>query len=352
MKIAMVAGGSGGHIYPAVSLARELIKRGHEVFFIGANDRMEKKLIPELGFTFEGLDVKTTRGSIIHKLHSGVSMLGSYLKAGKILKKHQTDMVIGFGNYISVPVVLMAKHLKLKTVLHEQNSFVGRANRFLDTKVDLIIGSYQENKQQFSNPKIAILGNPQSSVAASCQKDDCCLSDLGLDPKKKTLLIFMGSLGSESVMRHILDYFALTDGSYQIVYATGTKLYQDAKMYNNDYIRVVERIDGVKAMNSSSLLLSRAGATTLAEITAIGMPSILIPSPYVPNNHQYYNAKALVDNQAAVMIEEKDLNKDVLKRMIDKYMNDDDARSKLAQNAKKLGSDHVIEDIIVRIEQL
>lgn len=352
MKIVMVAGGSGGHIYPAVSLAKECVNKGHEVFFIGANDRMEKTVIPAMDFEFVGLNVKTTRGGISQKINSGISMLKSYFQAKKVLKTRHVDMVIGFGNYISVPVVLAAKSLKIKTVIHEQNSYVGRANRFLDEKVDLVIGSYAENKKQFKNPKLVILGNPQSSVAANCIKDDTCIIELGLDPNKKTLVIFMGSLGSESVMENILEYFKLTDGSYQIIYATGLKHFDKAKAYENEYIKILPQIDGVKVMKSSTLLLSRAGATTLAEITAIGMPSILIPSPYVPNNHQYYNAKALVDLDAAVMLEEKDLSAQSIRDLVEEYMHDDAKREEIAKNAKTQGNSHVIEDIITRIESL
>ncbi len=352
MKIVMVAGGSGGHIYPAITLAKECINKGHEVFFIGANDRMEKDAVPSFDIEFIGLNVKTTRGGIIQKMSSAFSMLTSYLKSKSTLKKRKVDLVIGFGNYISVPVILAAKDLKIKTVIHEQNSFVGRANRFLDNKVDLIIGSYEENKEQFKNPNLVILGNPQSSVALKCERDDRVIADLGLDPNKKTLLIFMGSLGSESVMKNILDFFNLTDGSYQIIYATGSKLFEMAKDYSNDYIKIVEKVEGVKVMKSSTLLLSRAGATTIAEITSVGMPSILIPSPYVPNNHQFYNAKALVDKKAALMLEEKDLNKESLNELINKCMNSEELRNELSKNARKQARDHAIEDIILRIEEL
>ncbi len=352
MKIVMVAGGSGGHIYPALTLARECIDKGHDVFFIGANDRMEKEVIPTSGFRFIGLDMKTTRGGFLQKVKSALSLVSSYFKAKKILKEDDVDIVIGFGNYISVPVLLAARALKIKTVIHEQNSYVGRANRFLDEKVDLVIGSYEENLKQFKNKNLTIIGNPQSSVAIKAPKDEEYLKTFDLDPNKKTLVIFMGSLGSESVMKQILDYFKLTDGSYQILYATGTKHYDRAKEYGNDYIKVVERIDGIKAMKTSTLLLSRAGATTLAEITAIGMPSILIPSPYVPNNHQFYNAKALVDKGAALMIEEKDLSAKVLLEKIDMCMKDDALRQELAFNALKEANTNVVEDIISRLENL
>lgn len=352
MKIAMVAGGTGGHIYPAISLAEELEKKGHDITFIGSNDRMEKDVIPAHNFKYIGLDVYTTRGGIGQKIKSILSIEKTYKQCLKLLNGF--DMAIGFGNYISIPVMAAACKLKLKTVIHEQNSFVGRANRILDNKVDLIIGSYKENLKQFKNQNTKILGNPQSSKAYNLVKDVKVIKDLGLDPKKKTVVIFMGSLGSSSVNEKLIDYFKMLDGSYQVVYATGSSHYEEAikNIKQTEYLKVFEHIDGANVMKNSTLLICRAGATTLSEIEAIGMPAILIPSPYVPNNHQYYNGKALVDNDAAIMIEEKDLTADLLYKSVSDIINDDNRLMQLSQNAKKLGNPNVLEDIVKAIESI
>ena len=352
MKIAMVAGGSGGHIYPALALAEALKERGHEITFIGSKDRMEKDVIPAKGFDYIGIDVFTTRGSIFQKIRSILSIIRAYFKCLGLLKGY--DLAIGFGNYISIPVMLAAIKLKLKTIIHEQNSFVGRANRLLDKKVDLIIGCYEENKKQFANPNIRILGNPQSSKAYHLKKDPEVIAKLGLDPKKKTVVIFMGSLGSASVNEKLLDYFKLTDGSYQIIFATGSSHYEKMlkEVKQSDYLKVYERIDGVNVMKNATLLICRAGATTLSEICAIGIPSILIPSPYVPNNHQYYNGKALCDKNAAVMIEEKDLSGAKLNDTVNELLNDEKRLKQLADNALKLGNPEVLSDIIIEIEKI
>lgn len=352
MKIAMVAGGTGGHIYPALSLAEELEKKGHDITFIGSNDRMEKDVIPAHNFKYIGLDVYTTRGSIVQKIKSLYSIAKAEKQCEKLLNGF--DMAIGFGNYISIPVMQAACRLKLKTIIHEQNSFVGRANRILDTKVDLIIGSYKENLKQFKNKNIKILGNPQSSKAYSIKKDEKVIKDLGLDPNKKTVVIFMGSLGSSTVNEKLIEYFELLDGSYQVIYGTGKLHYEQAikSSPKKDYLKIFERIDGINVMKNSTLLICRAGATTLSEIEAIGMPAILIPSPYVPNNHQYYNGKALVDNGAAIMIEEKDLTADLLSKRVSDIINDGKLLNSLSQNALKLGNPNVLEDMIKEIESL
>ena len=348
----MVAGGTGGHIYPAIALAEELEKHGHDITFIGSNDRMEKDVIPAHNFKYIGLDVYTTRGGVLQKVKSLLSILKAYKTCEKMLSNF--DMAIGFGNYISIPVMEAAVKLKLKTVIHEQNSFVGRANRVLDQKVDLIIGSYEENLKQFKNKNIKILGNPQSSKAFNVKENASVISDLGLDPNKKTVVIFMGSLGSSSVNEKLIEYFKKLDGSYQVVYGTGKSHYENTikQVSQNDYLKIYEHIDGINVMKNSTLLICRAGATTLSEISAIGMPAILIPSPYVPNNHQYYNGKALVDKNAAIMIEEKDLNPDLLLKTVSDIINDSAKLKQLSENALKLGNPNVLKDMIEAIESI
>ena len=352
MKIAMVAGGTGGHIYPALALAEELEKQGHDITFIGSNDRMEKDVIPAHNFKYIGLDVYTTRGGIAQKAKSLLSIGKAYKECLKLLKGF--DMAIGFGNYISIPVMEAAIKLKLKTIIHEQNSFVGRANKVLDQKVDLIIGSYEDNLKQFKNKNIKILGNPQSSKAFFIEKNEDVISELGFDPKKKTVVIFMGSLGSSSVNKKLMDYFALLDGSYQVIYASGKLHYEDAlkNAPKKDCLKIFEHIDGANVMKNSTLLISRAGATTISEIGAIGMPAILIPSPYVPNNHQFYNAKSLVDKNAALMIEEKDLTGDLLYKTVSDIINDENKLSELAKQASKFGNPNVMKDIVEAVESI
>lgn len=284
MRIIIASGGTGGHIYPAITLAQALQKAGHKITFVGSTGRMEKDVIPAAGFDYIGLDMKIPGGSLINKANSFVSIVKAYYKCREIVKDY--DLAIGFGNYISVPLVMAARNRGLKTVIHEQNSFAGKANKYLDQKVDLVIGSYEENKKTFKNPHTLILGNPQSSKAFNIKKDPEVLLNLGLDPDKKTVVIFMGSLGSQTVNKVVIEYLNSLKGDYQVIYASGKQNYAKARaaVKKKDYICVKEAVDGVKVMANSSLLVSRAGATTLSEICAMGMPSILIPSPYVPNN--------------------------------------------------------------------
>ena len=351
MKIVMVAGGSGGHIYPALSLAEALKQKGHDITFIGSNDRMEKDVIPNEGYNYIGLNIYTTRGGLLQKAKSLASILRAYDHAKVILKDY--DLVIGFGNYISLPIVLAAKKIGKKTIIHESNSYVGRANRILDEKVDLIISSYEEDLKQFKNKNNLLLGNPQSSKAYKEIKDPSVIKELGLSNDKKLVVIFMGSLGSSTVHKELLEYFKIADNSYQIIYATGKNNYSESlKEYETENIRIVERIDGIKVMKNADLLISRAGATTICEIGAIGIASILIPSPYVPNNHQYYNAMALVNKDAAIILEEKDLSATRLNELVNSIINDGAKLNAMANNAKQFSNPNVIDDIIKEIEKL
>lgn len=352
MRIIIASGGTGGHIYPAITLAQALEKAGHEITFVGSTDRMEKDVIPSAGFDYIGLDMKIPGGSLVNKAASLLSIVKAYLKCKEIVKDY--DLAIGFGNYISVPLVMAARKRGLKTVIHEQNSFAGKANKYLDQRVDLVIGSYEENKKTFKNPHTLILGNPQSSKAFNIRKDPEVLKSLGLDPDRKTVVIFMGSLGSQTVNKVVVEYLNSLNGDYQVIYASGRQNYETAKreVKEKAFICIKEAVDGVKVMANSSLLVSRAGATTLSEICAMGMPSILIPSPYVPNNHQFYNAKALIDRDAALLLEEKDLNPLSLKEMIEKTINDEEVLNRLHNNAIKLSNPQVLDEIVKEIEKL
>ena len=352
MRIIIASGGTGGHICPAITLAQALQKAGHKITFVGSTGRMEKDVIPAAGFDYIGLDMKIPGGSLINKANSFVSIVKAYYKCREIVKDY--DLAIGFGNYISVPLVMAARNRGLKTVIHEQNSFAGKANKYLDQKVDLVIGSYEENKKTFKNPHTLILGNPQSSKAFNIKKDPEVLLNLGLDPDKKTVVIFMGSLGSQTVNKVVIEYLNSLKGDYQVIYASGKQNYAKARaaVKKKDYICVKEAVDGVKVMANSSLLVSRAGATTLSEICAMGMPSILIPSPYVPNNHQFYNAMALIDKNAALLLEEKDLSPASLKAIIEKSINDEELLKSLHENAIKLSNPKVLDEIVKEIEKL
>lgn len=354
MKVVIATGGTGGHIYPALSLADELRKQcDAKILFIGSSTRMESKEIPNKGYDFIGLDVIGTNGGLLTKIKSILLLQRARKKCIGILKDYNPDIVIGFGNYISVPVILAAKKLKIKTMIHEQNSIAGKANKLLSKYVDAIVGSYDENLEQFDSSKTRILGNPRATEAASIKKDESLYDKLELDKNKLLVIIVMGSLGSSSVNKILEEYCTLNDKlDYQVLLVTGKNQYNDFRFKGNDYIKVVPYIDGVKTMVLADLIVMRSGATTCAEVSALGKTSITIPSPYVPNNHQYINAKSLEKVNATKVILESELSANLLNETINDIIFNEKLRKEMMNNAFKVGRINASNDIINWIKEL
>lgn len=354
MKVMIAAGGTGGHIYPATAFA-EVLKKEHpdtEILFFGSNDRLEATVIPEMGYQFYGLDMKSGNGGISNKVASATSLLSAFKEAKKILKKEKPDICIGFGNYISVPLIMAAHRMGIKTMIHEQNSFAGKANKFLSKYVDAIASCYEENMKQMPSTNQRIIGNPEATLAAETTFDSKCLSDIGLDPNKPFVVSMMGSLGSASVSKVLDEACSKFDDDFNVIIATGKSNSYTYQTQSNDHIKIVEYVNGKEMLKGCSLAILRAGATTMCEIGAIGCASILIPSPYVPNNHQFFNANELVKNNAALMIEEKDLDASRLADTVNFLMHDSNKLNTLKENAYKLGKRDAAYDMIKWVEEL
>lgn len=355
MRVVLVAGGSGGHIYPALELARYLKLNNHEVFFVGSKSRMEANIIPNHGYDFFGIDAAAIAGSFSTKINSVFMMYDAYTDSKEYLKKIKPDCVIGFGSYITVPVLLAAKRLKLKTVIHEANSIVGKANSLLSKFVDKCIVSYPSSIDKFPKEKTVCLGNPRGSAFKEVVEDRNVLKEYGLSPKLKTVLIFMGSQGSKVINDFMLEALkGFRDKKYQVIYITGNDYYQEftSKFNETKNVKVIAYGDTLKLLPNVDCLISRAGATSIAEITALGLASILIPSPYVPLNHQYYNAMDLVEKNAACIIEEDSLTVENLISMVDDLLDNDEFREQICKNAKSLGKTDSCELILDYINQL
>lgn len=349
MKIACVTGGTGGHIYPALALM-DLFKKldpSCEIVFFGNDDRMEASLIPERGYPFIPLHTSGLVGSFVNKMKAICQLFFAYQKSKKELKKFCPDLVIGFGGYVSAPVILAGHSLGIKTMIHEQNSIVGKANQLVMKKVDRIITCYEECSSVFPKEKTLLLGNPRATIAKEAKLDLEYYKNLGLDLDRKTILIVMGSLGSSSVNQLMKEALKDNVSNLQFLYVCGKDNLEDASLFDGmEHVKVVGYVDTLKIYEKIDGMICRAGATTLAEITALGMPSILIPSPYVANNHQFYNANALVQRNAAFMIEEKDLNSNTLQKAIQELFEDEKTMEIVSENAKKLGKPRAAYDMI------
>jgi len=351
MKIIVSAGGTGGHLYPALALVEYIKTKNPEAqfLFVGTTDRLESQVVPQLGYEYRGLHVKGFVGNPIQKLKNGLIFVKSLSQSKKILKEFQPDMVIGFGGYPSASIVMAASRMGIRTMIHEQNSIIGLTNKILIKKVDKIICCYQKAYEQFPKNKTVLLGNPRASVVTHQELKD--IHDIyHIDKKRKTVVIVMGSLGSSSVnetMKQALRVMQYDD--YDVVYVTGKNYYESMKTELSDLnssIHLVSYIDDMPSLISScDLIVSRAGATTLAEITALSCASLIIPSPYVVANHQEYNAKELVDASAAQWILEKDLEAQNFVEKVRYLLSHDDVLNNMKQKAKELGKPRACEDI-------
>ena len=361
MKIVLSGGGTGGHIYPALAMAREIKKLNPDASFlyIGTEKGLEKDLVKREGLDFKAIEITGFKRSLSF---DNVKTIWRFLKgvsnSKKILKEYKPDVVIGTGGYVCGPVVYAASKMKIPTIIHEQNSVPGLTNKFLSRYVNKVATSFEEASQYFPKEKVVLTGNPRGSEVVSHIGSNAILQ-LGVTKDKPTVLIFGGSRGAKAINEAVLKNIeVLKDKPYQIIYITGEVHYQSVKE-ELDLIGTPTNVivkpfihNMPEILPSVDLVVSRAGATTLAELTALGVASILIPSPYVTNNHQEKNAQALVSNGAALMIKESELNGNSLIKAIDEVMLDVTKMESMKKAAKKMGMPDSAERLLNIIKKL
>lgn len=351
MRVIISAGGTGGHIYPAISIINKIKKEDptSEFLYIGTQNRMESKIVPELGIPYLGVNIIGLKKDL-----SCFKSLRLFLKGIKTckraIKKFNPDIVIGVGGYITAPVIYSAKKLGYKTIIHEQNSIPGKSNRFLEKYADKIMISLPGSTKYFDKEKTVLTGNPRSEEALEVKVID--KKELGLSNNKKLVLIVMGSLGSKTIndeLHQVIDKFKNKD--YEVMIVTGKEHYESyASLKIPKNVKVVPYLNNMlNVLGKVDLIVTRAGASTIAEFTSIGIPSILVPSPYVANNHQFHNAMELVNQKAGLLLEEKDFNSVNLLKKIDLILEDSVLYKSMHKNALELGirnsSDRILEVI-------
>ena len=319
MKIAITAGGTGGHIFPALAIINKIKSHDKNSVFLyfGTTDRMEKDIIPEKGIPYIGIQMKgLNRKNILKNITVLKIYLAAIKKAEVELKKFKPDIVIGVGGYITAPVLVAANHLGIKTIIHEQNSIPGVSNKLLSHFVNKICVSFKESESYFPKKKTIYTGNPRSEEILAMEKGK--REDFGFNHKSKFIILVMGSLGSLTMTKKMKELIpSFKDKDYQVLVVTGKNYYDDYKdVKTPTNVKIVPFYDA-KYMKDADLIITRSGASTIAEVTALLLPSIMIPSPYVTHNHQYKNAKALEDKKACKILEEKDFCKENLLSLID-----------------------------------
>jgi UDP-N-acetylglucosamine--N-acetylmuramyl-(pentapeptide) pyrophosphoryl-undecaprenol N-acetylglucosamine transferase len=350
MRVIISAGGTGGHIYPALAIINKIRSKepNSEFLYIGTHNRMEKDIVPKYGIKYASLTIiGLERKNIFKNIKTIRYFLKAIGDAKKIIKEFKPDIVIGVGGYVTGPVIYAAKKLGYKTLIHEQNSILGLANRFLLRYADKVAISFESTENYINDKnKVIFTGNPCSEEAL--KKIKMNKSELGLVDSKKLVLIVMGSLGSNVInqkMKSMLTLFNNKD--YEVVFVTGKNYYDDFKnLHLASNIKVVPYIDDLsRLMKATDIMISRAGASTMSEIIALNVPTILIPSPHVTDNHQFKNAMDLKEKEAALLIEEKDLNGDILLRVVDELFYDKEKYNKIKKNLSRL----TIKDSATRI---
>lgn len=340
MRVIVSAGGTGGHIYPAIAIINKIKEKepNSEILYIGTHNRMEKDIVPKHNIAFKSIEMYGFNRKKIFKNFKTITCLIKGIKeCKKIIKDFNPDIVIGVGGYITVPVIYAANSLGIKTFIHEQNSVAGKANLSLAKKADMIGVSFESSIKEFPKDKTIFTGNPCSENAVNIEA--CNKEEYGLNPNKKLVLIVMGSLGSSKMNEYIINAMKeLENKDYEVAFVTGKDSYDEViknKFPKN--VKIFPYIENMaRLMKKTNVIVSRAGASTLSEIIALRLPSILVPSPYVPNNHQYKNALDLVNNNATILIEEKDFNTDSLIKAIDEIILDSDKEKSMKKNLGKL----------------
>ena len=339
MRVIISAGGTGGHIYPALAIINKIKKEepNSEFLYIGTHNRMENDIVPKANIPFESIEIYGFSKNIIKNFKTTGCLIRSYKKCKQLIQDFNPDVVIGVGGYVTAPVIFAAKKLGYKTVIHEQNSLPGKSNQFLSKYSDAILVSFKNSIKFFPSNKTFFTGNPCSEDALN--KKAVKKSVYGIDDNREMVLIVMGSLGSSRINDYLISSMNLFNGKdYDVLFVTGNRDYESvSKNKFPSNVHVVPYIDGMTGlMKNTSLIVSRAGASTMSEIIALELPSILIPSPYVANNHQYKNALDLVNAGGSVMIEEKDLKGDILVRKIDEILHDQNKVKDMKKNLKSM----------------
>ena len=358
MKVVITAGGTGGHIYPALAILDKIKEKepDSEFLYIGTHNRMEKDIVPKHGIRYEAIKIYGFNKSL-NRLKEDIEDIylipAAINRCKKLLKDFKPDVVIGVGGYVTYPVITAAHSLKIPTFIHEQNSIPGKSNLALQKKVDLVGVSFDDSKKYFTKTKCVVTGNPCATNALNIPVRS--KTEYGVKKDSKTVLIVNGSLGSKTINDKMIPYLkSVKNEKYEVIYVTGKNYYEEyVKNKFPDNVHVEPFIDNLSGlMKDVDVIVTRSGASTVSEIEAIKLPAIFIPSPYVANNHQYYNALSILNAKAGLMLEEKDFNEIRLNDMVKAIIEDDNTIKLFKENLGKLAhldSSDIIYDNLKKI---
>ena len=364
MKVLLSGGGTGGHVYPAIAIANR-IKEDYpdaEILFVGTAKGIESEIVPKYGYNIETVTVQGFKRKIdldnikrVFKLFKGLE------QSRKVVKKFKPDIVIGTGGYVSGPVLFNASMIKVPTVIHEQNSFPGVTNKILSKMVTKVLTSFEDSHKRFpetSQDKLVLTGNPVRKEILVSRKD-LSRRKLGISEDKKMVLCYGGSGGSSKIneaMKLVIENMINDDIAF--IFATGKDYFDEflnevSHLSLKPYQKIVPYLeDMANALAASDLVIGSAGAISLAEITALGKPSIIIPKAYTAENHQEYNAKSIEKNGGGIAILEKNLTPNTLNEAVFKLLGDKEALLDMANASKAIGKPEAIDLIYNEIVKI
>jgi len=354
-KFILSGGGTGGHIYPAIAIANELksMYPDAEFLFVGAKDRMEMEKVPQAGYKIEGLWIAGLQRKLTLKnLMFPIKLISSLIKSRRIVKKFKPNAVIGTGGFASGPLLRIASGKNIPCVLQEQNSYAGITNKLLASRVKKICVAYDNMEQFFPADKIVKTGNPvrKALVEMNADKNDA-LNFFGLKSDKPTLLILGGSLGARRINTLIKEQLPLFEElGMQVIWQCGKLYYEEYKSSQTDTVKVFDFLNRMDfAFAATDIIISRAGAGSVSELSIVGKPVIFIPSPNVAEDHQTKNALAYSEKDAAILIREKDIDAN-FKTVFTDLFNDKKKQLELGINIKKQAlpnaTKHIAEEVV------
>lgn len=360
LKILISGGGTGGHIFPALSIADELKKRNPhaEILFVGADNRMEMERVPAAGYKIIGLPV---RGLIRRFTFENIRVVLDFLKsrrmAKKIVRDFQPNAAVGVGGYASAPLLNAASKLGVPYLLQEQNSYAGVTNKMLSKKAGKICVAYENMQRYFPADKLLNTGNPVREIKIESNLKEDAKKHFGIESNNPVLFIMGGSLGARTINQALLAGIeTLANKPIEVIWQTGKYYFEDIKKEvspkNYTNIRVMDFVSRMDlAYNAADLVVSRAGALSLSELCLVGKPSLLVPSPNVAEDHQTKNAQALVSAGASEMVRDVDAKNSLIDSAL-ALLDNKEQLSKLGANAKKLAKPDATATIVDEVLKL
>jgi UDP-N-acetylglucosamine--N-acetylmuramyl-(pentapeptide) pyrophosphoryl-undecaprenol N-acetylglucosamine transferase len=356
LKVIISGGGTGGHIFPALAIASKIRERKPEaqILFVGANGRMEMEKVPQAGYEIKGLNIAGfQRGSLLKNLTLPLKLTDSFLSALAILFKFKPDVAIGVGGYASGPLLQMASLLNIPIVIQEQNSFAGVTNKILSRRAKVVCTAYDGMEKVFAKTKVVKTGNPvRAEIVNRVSNRQAALSHFNLVANKKTILIIGGSLGARTLNQSVETAISrIKEGDVQVLWQTGKTYFEDCKRLaeGSNNLKVYQFIDRMDlAYDAADIVISRAGALSIAELQLVGKPVILVPSPNVAEDHQTHNAMALVNKQAALMVKDDEARLNLIGLAYD-LLDNENLQNELSKNIKNMAiadaADRIIDEI-------